>query len=307
VDDVRRLVRSGAALAYAAAVLAGTWVDRVVISEPVRTLPTVLAGDFHVHAAPGDGLLPVWEIQREAARRGLDVVGITNHNHRLALDVARWTDRVAPYPIVIPGQELTTPRFHMAAIGVTELIDWRLPARDAIAAIHAQGGVAIVAHPTPSSYIEPDVEALRALDGAEVVHPLVLLDGRHERDLDAFFSRATKVNPDLAPIGSTDFHSGPLGICRTYLIVHEVSRDGVLNAIRAGRTVASGPGGRLVGRDDYVRVVLDYLRGPQHAGFGYGASTWLALAALLALAVVVVDTTGNAGPEGPAYVRDRRT
>ena len=33
----------------------------------------------------------------------------------------------------------------MAAIGVTELIDWRLPAREAIAAIHAQGGVAIMA------------------------------------------------------------------------------------------------------------------------------------------------------------------
>ena len=70
---------------------------------------------------PGDGFLPVWEIQKEAARRGIDVVAITNHNHNLAWRIAQSLGLLAEYPLVIPGQELTTPTFHMAAVGVTSI------------------------------------------------------------------------------------------------------------------------------------------------------------------------------------------
>ena len=48
----------------------------------------ILAGDFHVHSFPGDGSLPPWEIAREARRRGLDVVALTNHNSLLSSRLA---------------------------------------------------------------------------------------------------------------------------------------------------------------------------------------------------------------------------
>ena len=116
------------AVVFVAAVVAGTITDAPRATKPRNSL--VLRADFHVHAAPGDGLLPVWEIQREAERRGLDVIAITNHNHQVATRLARAFGLVRDYPIVIDSQELTTPGFHMAAVGVPDPIDWRLPAAE---------------------------------------------------------------------------------------------------------------------------------------------------------------------------------
>jgi hypothetical protein len=262
-----RGTRAGALLLFAAALVAGTLTD-----VPRRVPPPAgaIVGDFHVHAAPGDGFLPVWEIQREAARRGIDAVAITNHNHALALRLGEWFGLIGPYPIVVPGQELTTPRFHMASLGIRRMVDWRLTARQAIAAIHAQGGAAIAAHPIDDSWLDTDVEALRVLDGAEIAHPVSIAKETWAREVRAFHARAREANPDVAAIGSSDFHGGPLGTCRTYLIVDELSQAGVLDAIRRGRTEARCDGPR---------------------GFGYGRSTWMALAALLALGTAV-----NAGP-----------
>jgi hypothetical protein len=284
---VSRAALAGA-LAYGAAIVAGSVTDLPGRTPP--TGPSVIAGDFHVHAAPGDGLLPVWEVQREADRRGLDVIAITNHNHALAQRLARWSGRVAPYPIVIPSQELTTARYHMAAVGVTTMIDSSLSVRDAVAAIHAQGGVAIVSHPTRTSYRDPDVEGLRALDGAEAAHPLILFSRNGDAELREFWASARAVNPDLAAIGSSDFHGGPMGVCRTYLMVDDVTVDGVLDAIRRGRTVAAGPGDRLIGGDDDLNRVRPLLAPPQAPGFGRGPATWIALVALGAIALVVART-----------------
>jgi len=279
--------RKGAGVLFVASVIAGTLID-----APHRTAPggpTVLTGDFHVHAFPADGMLPVWEIQREAERRGLDVVAITNHNRNFAMPLAGATGLLKDYPIVIASQELTTAHYHMAAVGVDEMIDWRLTALDAITAIHAQGGVAIASHPVPISWTDLDSRALASLDGAEVAHPTILGVRKREFQLRQFYERTRSVNPGVAPIGSTDYHGGaPLGVCRTYLVVDEVSRKGVLDAIRGGRTVASGPGGLLVGDTDLVRAVQDHLGNAQPPNFGWAASTWLALLALISLAVVVV-------------------
>jgi hypothetical protein len=232
-------------------------------------------------------MLPVWEIQREAERRGLDVVAITNHNRSLAMPLARASGLLGDYPIVIASQELTTPHFHIAAIGVRNMVDWRLPAVDAIDAIHAQGGVAIAAHPVPASWTDADPRALAILDGAEVAHPTILGARKRQFQLREFYERARTLNPRLAAIGSTDFHGGaPLGLCRTYLLVDEVSREGVLDAIRRGRTVASGPGGELVGQPDLVTKVQAHLRDVQSPAFGFAAPTWLALGALISLGVM---------------------
>jgi len=278
--------RTIAAITFLACVVTGTLIDPAGRTRPAG--PTVLVGDFHVHAFPADGMLPVWSIQREAERRGLDVVAITNHNRNFAMPLARASRLLNDYPIVIPSQELTTPRFHMAAIGVTKMIDWRLPAADAIDAIHAQGGVAIASHPVPKSWTDDDPRVLASLDGAEVAHPTILGIVKRQNQLLAFYERVRRVNPDLAPIGSTDFHGGgPLGVCRTYVIVDEVSVGGVLEAIRHGRTVAAGPDDRLIGDPELLQIVQQHLARSQGAGFGRSAATGLALVSLLSIGVVV--------------------
>ena len=279
--------QSGAFIVFAIAVAVGTGTD--VAPPGIPNGPTVLAGDFHVHAMPGDGILPVWEIQREAGRRGLGVVGITNHNDNFAMRIARRLNLLTEYPIVMSGEELTTRGFHMAAIGVETMVDPELTAREAIASIHAQGGVAIAAHPETGSWLPMDPETLRGLDGVEVAHPLLIGKPDQAEELERFLERARRANPDIAPIGSTDYHGGgPLGVCRTYLLVEEVSASGVLTAIRHGRTVASGPGDRLIGSDENVAAVRSQRQPPQRPDF-FDASRWPALVALLSLGVLVLS------------------
>jgi hypothetical protein len=226
--------------------------------EPSRDIPRaggrfVLAADFHVHAFFGDGGVAPWELAGEARRRDLDVIAVTNHNQLLA---ARLAARRVSNPIVIIGQEVTAPRFHMVAAGIREVVDWRLSASEAIRAIQAQGGVAIAAHPGLVSWRAEDPAALALLDGAEVAHPAAIRSSRARRELAEFFNRAAAGNPSVAPIGSSDFHfGGRLGQCRTYLFVDEISEAGVLEAVRAGRTVAYDGHGRLTGDAELVRSV----------------------------------------------------
>ena len=170
----------------------------------------VLAADFHVHAFVGDGGVPPWELGREARRRGLDVIVVSNHNQLLAARLARLGARLygsEQNALIIPAEELTAPRFHMIAAGITRTIDWRLPAAQAIAAIHEQGGVAIAAHPGRQFWPAYDKDA-RTDRGTEAAHPAARRFAAAGRELREFFQRSAEINRSLAAIGSSDFHFG---------------------------------------------------------------------------------------------------
>lgn len=272
---------------FAAAVITGTLLDERWGSRPSRN-GRILVADLHVHPYPGDGSLPVWELQREAERRGIDIIAVTAHNNRLGLALGGlFSFRPSP-TIVLAGQEVTTPTFHLVAVGTETGIDWRLSARQAIAAVHAQGGVAIAAHPVETSWRDTDEDALRTLDGAEVAHPTSRRTHSAGRDeFLQFFRRAQSVNPNVAPIGSSDFHMwAPLGLCRTYLLADERSASGVLDAIRDGRTVAADPRGRLFGTAEHVAEVEEFLASTSFPPPVAGLERLTALVALLALAAL---------------------
>ena len=285
------LVRAAGLALVLGGIVGGTVHDRL----PIREIPRVdgrfvLTADFHVHAFPGDGGLAAWELPREARRRELDVIVVTNHNQRLAARIATSGLR-PPVPgalLTIVGQEVTAPGFHMVAVGIQDVVDWRLSASDAIRAIHKQGGVAIAAHPGRQSWRPDDnAQALALLDGAEVAHPATIGSNRARQELAAFFEAASTRNPSLAPVGSSDFHfGGLLGRCRTYLFVDEISQRGVLDAIRAGRTVASDGHGRLSGdaaRVEAVRTLVAHHPAPLRADLPSRAAGWISLAGLLIL------------------------
>jgi hypothetical protein len=285
------VTRIAAILAVIGAVVTGTMLDA---RRPDRRAgpQLMMTADLHVHPYPGDGALPVWELQREAARRGIDVIAVTGHNNRIGLDIG-WLVPLDPNgPVVLPGQEVTMRTVHLIAIGIEQLIDWRLSPRAAIAAIHAQGGVVIAAHPITTPWREADDETMRALDGAEIAHPISQgppwVGGR----LRAFFRQVQSVNPDVAPIGSTDFHmTAPLGLYRTYLLAEERSAAGALDAIRRGRTVARDADGRLFGNAEHVAVVEEQLASTGPASAVSLLDRLVALGALLSLAALVIVTS----------------
>ena len=248
----------------AAAALAALGAAAGALQRPAAAYPRradagdmVLAADFHVHAAPGDGALTPPRLLDEASLRGLDAIAVTNHNQMIAVRLARWTVGTATYPILLSGAEITNPRYHLIAVGISRPVDWRLPPLAAVQAVHAQGGVAIAAHPAGRYAPGWTDDVVALLDGVEVAHPM-RDEGRDlDRAFDEFYARARRLNPDVAAIGSSDYHvSQAIGQCRTYVFARELSAAAILDAIRHGQTVAEAADGRLFGDPELTPRVL---------------------------------------------------
>ena len=98
--------------------------------------------DLHIHSEHSpDGRMALDEIVACARARGLQGVAVCDHDRALTETLD------APDFLLIPGIELSTDRGHLLGLFVTEQIEAReLDA--AIDAVHACGGLAVMAHPT---------------------------------------------------------------------------------------------------------------------------------------------------------------
>jgi hypothetical protein len=218
-----------------AALVAGTISD-VPAPRTVRVIGSyrVLETDFHVHSFPFSwGTLSPWDTVLEARHQGLDVVVMTPHNHVWVAQLGRWFSRRIDGPLVIVGEEIASGRYHLLAAGIANTISERQPAARAIGAVHGQGGVAIAAHPYATYWSAYDADALRTLDGAELVRPESLVLDDSAAQLHAFAARAP-----LTAIGASDHHGVFLmGAARTFVFARERSEAAVLDAVRSGRTI----------------------------------------------------------------------
>ncbi len=217
------------------AIAAGTLSDVPAKTQPISLgAYQVIAADFHVHTFPfSASTLAPWDIVLEARRQGLDALAITGHDQVLAGEVGQWFSRLIGGPIVLVGEEIHAPRYHLIAIGIHSTITWRKSAAAAIDDVHKQGGFAIAAHPVAESWPAFDAEAMRRLDGSEVVQPIAYSGEKAASQLRQFYRRTP-----LTAIGSSDYHGpGPLGLCRTYVFVRERTEEGILEALRSHRTV----------------------------------------------------------------------
>lgn len=269
-------------------------------AEPIRAGGyRVLAGDFHVHGFP-DGL-PPWDEVREAQRRGLDVIALTSHNSLRGWWLwthAPWRDEKTGDPLVLPGEELTSVGYHLAIVGLHQAISWHQSLAAAVAAAHAQGAVAILAHPAGNLVRRVVGDAgLRLVDGVEVAHPQMELSEDDRRDLSRAYSRAVELKRETAAIGSSDFHYvAPIGVCRTYLFVREATSEGVLEAIGAARTVACDSRGLTHGPSELAPLVAERCRAdaerqPGDDGPRARIATWLVWGGLLGLVLTGVAET----------------
>jgi predicted metal-dependent phosphoesterase TrpH len=219
----------------------------------------VLAADFHVHSFPLSwSTLSPWDAVIEAQRQGLDVIAMTPHNHTWVAKTGRWYSRIAGGPIVIAGEEIVSSRYHLLAVGIQRTISWNQTAGSAIDEIHRQGGIAIAAHPAMRYWPAYDAQARGKLDGAEVVHPVAWGSEEYAAQLRQFYESA-----HLTAFGDSDYHGlGPIGVCRTYVFTREPTEQGVLDAIRAGRTVVYDRG-RAYGDPELIRLAAEDGRLPR--------------------------------------------
>jgi predicted metal-dependent phosphoesterase TrpH len=104
--------------------------------------------DLHVHSRYSDGGQMPEVIVRAASGR-LDVVAITDHD--TVAGAVRARDYAHEHPElgvdVVVGEEISTLNGHLLALYLGERVPPGLTARETIDLVHAQGGLAVAAHP----------------------------------------------------------------------------------------------------------------------------------------------------------------
>lgn len=104
--------------------------------------------DLHMHTTASDGIAtPTATLDYIAQHRpDLNVVAVTDHDH---IESSLWAEsQNGRYPFeIIPGMEVTTRDGHVLAWWVRERIPAGMSLAETAAAIHEQGGVAVLAHP----------------------------------------------------------------------------------------------------------------------------------------------------------------
>jgi predicted metal-dependent phosphoesterase TrpH len=156
------------------------------------------------------------------AQTDLAVIAITDHNtNEGALEAAELAAS-GRYPVeVIVGQEVESADGHIIGLWTPDLVRPRMPAAETVAAIHAQHGLAIAAHPFAPRFWaragldrgDRDVYDTVDFDGVEIANSTPLLF------LSNWFARFywTTHHQRLACTGGSDAHIlSVIGSSRTF-------------------------------------------------------------------------------------------
>src|ERR1035437_4893600 len=103
--------------------------------------------DLHIHTRCSDGTASVREaLEYASLHTRLDVIAITDHD---TIESAHEAAALAPlYRVeVVVGEEITSREGHILGLFLTSRVSPRLSAVETVEAIHAQGGLAVAAHP----------------------------------------------------------------------------------------------------------------------------------------------------------------
>jgi predicted metal-dependent phosphoesterase TrpH len=219
--------------------------------------------DLHIHTVHSDGTATVPQVlQHVAANTDLRVVAITDHD---TIAGAREAQRLArDFGVhVIMGEEVSTQEGHLLALFIDTWLPPGRPAAETIAAVHAQGGLCIAAHPFDHGIPSMGMAGLRdqcagqrrgawPLDALEGFNAGIVWPRRHANAV------AQQVAAELAlpVVGGSDSHSLPT-IGRGVTTFRGSSADDVYRAIVAGEVRC---GGRPWHTGHYVGVGWRYLR-----------------------------------------------
>jgi len=103
--------------------------------------------DLHIHTTASDGAATVPELLEYVAQKtNLRVIAITDHDSIAGAQEAARLARQFGIDVII-GEEVSTADGHLLALFIDTFLPPHRPAAETIAAIHAQGGLAIAPHP----------------------------------------------------------------------------------------------------------------------------------------------------------------
>ena len=149
-------------------------VDAAAGVAPVTTERTGRA-DLHIHSLASDGTDGVLAILDRVERdTDLDVIAITDHERIDAALAARSIARDRGMRVeVVVGEEITTRGGHLLGLFLERPVRPLRSLRASIAEVHAQGGLAVPAHPLVPFPLCASAGSLRRLlaDPDSTVHP----------------------------------------------------------------------------------------------------------------------------------------
>ena len=188
--------------------------------------------DLHVHSERSpDGIMTIEEIVSLAKAKGLNGAAICDHD--LALLGAPEYDGF----LIIPGIEVSTQFGHLLGLFLTGPVETK-DFFEAAEAIHAQGGLAVLAHPfehsRDGSRLAP---AVPLLDGVEVWNSRADRKIHDANRLAASFAQVCR----LRPFGGSDAHCPQeVGNGFTTVEAEAPTLDAVKAALLEGNAQASG-------------------------------------------------------------------
>jgi predicted metal-dependent phosphoesterase TrpH len=205
--------------------------------------------DIHIHTAHSDGIAGVAAILEHVVQAtDLRLIAITDHDTVAGAFEARRLARAFGIEVVI-GEEVSTAEGHLLALFIERWLPPGRPAAETIAAVHAQGGLCIPAHPFDALVPSMGHAGLgrrcagpRAgewpVDGVEVFNATLLWRNSNRQ------AGAVSAALGLAPCGGSDAHSLAT-VGRGYTVFPGTSADDLYRAIQRGQTQAGGRHWRL--------------------------------------------------------------
>jgi predicted metal-dependent phosphoesterase TrpH len=207
----------------------------------------------HTHYSP-DSILSPRDFVREARRRHLDIVAVTDHNTiRGALAVRELSDQ----PVII-GEEVRSSDGEILGLFLSEDVPKGLPASETIARIRDQGGLVGVPHPFDSlrSALNEDVALalIGQIDFIEALNARMVFPAHNDK------ARTFAAAHSLPTSAGSDAHSPrEVGRCYVEMPPFEGPRDFIAGLHRGElEGCLSTPFVHLISRYAYLRRALGW-------------------------------------------------
>jgi len=233
-------------------------------------------GDLHGHTIHSDGSWDVDGLLGFARQNQLDFVTLTDHNTLSALP--QMDSRSSDERLTMGGFELTTFYGHALALGMRQLVDWRVrPGERTMTQIRAEvealGGLFVIAHPmAPGDPIctgcqwEYDDLMPGSAHVVEIWNEHWDSGSNNEEALQLWYQWLNQGYHLVATVG-TDIHGAPdpkLEFGFNHVFADSLSESAILEAVRRGHNyLSSGPQLAFIGTSQSGSMAMmgDVLQG----------------------------------------------
>jgi len=207
---------------------------------PAEGRTKALKADLHMHTRhSSDSNISPEDILKQARLKGLDVVGVTDHNTTQgALETKKLAAKFFPGLVVLVGQEVRTNEGEIIVFGIGGRLPKKMPLEATLEDARKKGGFIIVPHPFDK--IRGGIgkknlqKVMNHVDAVEVLNSKSILKRFNKNARE--FAEANK----LPMVAGSDAHMQQyIGTCYT-MIMSAPNEKEIYKAIRSGKTACMG-------------------------------------------------------------------